>query len=66
VGLAKPDPRLYELTCKRLRVTPDEMVFLDDTPAIVDSAREFGIKAVLHESTQTSIAAINALLAETL
>ncbi len=66
VGLAKPDPRIYELTCKRLNVTPDEVVFLDDTPAIVESAREYGIMAVLHESTPTSIAAINALLAETL
>jgi epoxide hydrolase-like predicted phosphatase len=66
VGLAKPDPRTYELTCKRLGVSPDEMVFLDNTPAIVESAREFGIRAVLHESTPRSIAEINALLAETL
>ncbi|MEP6666299.1 MAG: HAD family phosphatase [Nocardioidaceae bacterium] len=65
VGLAKPDPRIYELTCKRLRVSPHEVVLLDDTPAIVDSAREFGIHAVLHESTPASIASINGLLAET-
>lgn len=30
VGMCKPDPRIYELTCMRLGVGPEEMVFLDD------------------------------------
>ena len=62
-GLAKPDPRIYALTCERLGVQPEEMVFLDDVATIVESARAFGIQAVRHENTPSSIAAIEAILA---
>jgi putative hydrolase of the HAD superfamily len=30
VGLSKPDPRIYELACRRLEVRPDECVFVGD------------------------------------
>lgn len=30
VGLAKPDPRIYELCCERLRVEADECLFVGD------------------------------------
>jgi putative hydrolase of the HAD superfamily len=30
VGLSKPDPRIYELCCKRLGVRPDEALFIGD------------------------------------
>ncbi len=64
VGLKKPDPRIYALTCDRLRVQPGEMVFLDDKEHIVESARQFGIHAIHHRRTPDSIAAIRAVLAE--
>lgn len=62
VGLAKPDPRIYELACAYLEVEPDELVFLDDVPLCVEGAAALGIHAVLHRSTPESIAAITALL----
>jgi HAD superfamily hydrolase (TIGR01509 family) len=63
VGLAKPDPAVYELTAARLGVRPDEIAFLDDVPANVDAARAAGWHAVLHEDTQRSIAEIERLIA---
>lgn len=63
VGLAKPDRRIYALTCARLGARPDEVVFLDDTPACVDGAAAYGMHALLHRDTASSIAAIDALLA---
>jgi putative hydrolase of the HAD superfamily len=30
VGLSKPDPRIYELACRRLEVRPDECLFVGD------------------------------------
>src|SRR5262249_52759025 len=39
VGLRKPDPRIYELVCERLDVTPSVSVFLDDLGANLKSAR---------------------------
>ena len=64
VGVTKPDPRIYLLTCDRLKVQPQEVVFLDDSLANVEAARQLGMRAVLHRSTPASIASINTLLAD--
>lgn len=63
IGLAKPDPRAYLLTCERLGVQPQEAVFLDDSPPCVEGARAVGMHAVVHLDTPTSIAAVTTLLA---
>jgi glucose-1-phosphatase len=62
VGLAKPDPAIYELACERLGVKPPEAAFVDDVPANVDGAAAVGLHAVLHESTATTIRAISELI----
>jgi epoxide hydrolase-like predicted phosphatase len=46
VGLLKPDPRIYALSCERLGVLPEEAVFLDDKPPFVAGARGAGLHAV--------------------
>jgi putative hydrolase of the HAD superfamily len=63
VGMSKPDPRVYELTCERLGVRPGEAVFLDDVPAAVDGARRVGMLGVLFRHNAQAIADIEALLA---
>jgi len=62
VGLAKPDRRIYELTCERLGVQPAEMIFLDDVERCVAAARESGIHAILFQNTAQAIADIEACL----
>lgn len=63
VGLSKPDRRIYELACDRLRVLPEEMIFLDDVEPNVEAADVLGIKAILFTSTSQAIADIDSLLA---
>lgn len=63
VGVEKPDAAIYELTQQRLGVQPGEIVFLDDREAAVAGARAAGWHAVLHVSTQESIAAVRAIIA---
>jgi putative hydrolase of the HAD superfamily len=63
VGLAKPDPAIYQLTASRLGVAPEEVVFLDDVPANVEAARAAGWHAVLHEATERSIAELERIIA---
>jgi putative hydrolase of the HAD superfamily len=46
VGIRKPDPRVYGLTCERLGVDPEAAVFLDDLPVNVAAARAVGMEAV--------------------
>jgi len=63
VGLAKPDPAIFELVCSRLGVTPAQTIFVDDVPGHCAAARRVGMQAIQHRSTPQTIAAITAMLA---
>jgi putative hydrolase of the HAD superfamily len=62
VGMAKPDPRIFALTCERLDCRPDEVVFLDDSQRHVASANAFGMHAILFRDNVQAVAAIQELL----
>ncbi len=62
VGIAKPDRRIFEMTCERLGVQPAEMVFLDDYERSLVAARQLGIHAILFQNTAQAIADIEACL----
>lgn len=62
VGLAKPDRRIYELTCARLGLAPAEIVFLDDAERCVAGARDAGLHAILYRDTAQAIADLDACL----
>jgi len=62
VGMTKPDPRVYRHTCERLGVRPEEVAFVDDTPACVEGACAVGMHGVLFENTAQAIADVEALL----
>lgn len=46
-GVAKPDPRAYEVTLDRLGILPSEAVFIDDTPGHVEAAKSIGLSGIL-------------------
>lgn len=46
VGLAKPDPAIYELLVERYGLDPARTVFTDDSPANVRAAAETGLVAL--------------------
>ncbi|GAC1460924.1 MAG: hypothetical protein PVSMB4_19740 [Ktedonobacterales bacterium] len=62
VGVAKPDQRIYAVTCERLGVRPDEIVFLDDVEQNVAAAAAFGLHAILFHDNAQAIADIQACL----
>lgn len=45
-GVRKPNPRIYEIACSRLEVTPSECVFLDDLGVNLKSARAMGMVTI--------------------
>lgn len=48
VGVAKPDPKIFEIALDRLRVAPADAIHVGDTPgADVDGARAAGVRPVL-------------------
>lgn len=62
VGVSKPDPRIYEITCERLGARPDEIVFLDDSAKNIAAAAVYGFHAILFHDNAQAIADIQACL----
>ena len=55
-GIRKPDPRIYELVCRRLDVTPPECVFLDDLGVNLKPARALGMTTIKVDDPGVAIA----------
>jgi putative hydrolase of the HAD superfamily len=62
VGLRKPDPAIYRLTCERLRVAPERCVFVDDVEVNCTAAAELGMAAVVFRSSEQAIAEVREAL----
>ncbi len=62
VGMSKPDPRIYALTCERLGVPPSEVIFLDDREGAIDAARASGIQGIVFKYNAQAIADIEACI----
>ena len=62
VGLRKPDPAIYRLTCERLAVAPEAAVFLDDTRRHVEGARQVGLHAILVRDPWVALDELDAIL----
>lgn len=64
VGLRKPDPRIYELTCAHLGVAPERCAFLDDHPGNVEAARRLGMAGIhVGADPWVALAELDAVLA---
>jgi epoxide hydrolase-like predicted phosphatase len=61
VGLRKPNPAIYHLTCERLGVIPDRAVLLDDIESNLRGAEAAGLRAIHVGPDPTE--AVEALLA---
>ena len=62
VGLRKPDPAIFRLTCERLGVAPEAAVFLDDTRRHVEAARQVGLHGILVRDPLDALAELDAIL----
>jgi putative hydrolase of the HAD superfamily len=47
VGMAKPEPAVFDLACGRLGLAPAECVFVDDHEPNVKAAQDLGMQGVL-------------------
>ena len=48
--LIKPDPAIYHLTLKRIKREAHECLFIDDSPANIETARRLGFHTILFQS----------------
>ncbi len=52
-NLAKPDPRIFQLTIERHGLEPRRTLFIDDSPRNVEAARALGLSAVQFRGPDT-------------
>src|SRR5262249_3099020 len=62
VGMRKPDREIYELTCARMQVSPDETIFVDDNADNIAAARAYGTEVVHFVEVTDALAALDAIL----
>jgi putative hydrolase of the HAD superfamily len=62
VGVAKPDPLIYQIAFDRLRLGPEAVVFVDDMTRNLEAARAVGMRPVMFNGTQRTIEAVERLL----
>jgi epoxide hydrolase-like predicted phosphatase len=61
VGMRKPEPEIFRLTAGRLRLAPEQCVFVDDLMPNVRGATEVGMVGVHHVTPQATLDALEAL-----
>lgn len=64
VGMAKPDPRIYQLALEKLGVAASESVFVDDFSENVEGARAVGMHAIHFTRPEKALQELKQLLAD--
>lgn len=62
VGLRKPDPRIFELACRRLEVSAPESIFLDDIGRNLKAARAMGMTTIKVDEADRALDELSELL----
>jgi len=61
VGVRKPDPTIYELGVRAVRLRPDECVYVDDLGGNLKPARAMGMTTVLHTGAEATVAELSGI-----
>ena len=64
VGMRKPDANIYHHTLNRLKIKPNEAVFVDDLPHNIKAASDLGMIGILHVDYETTKMEIEAIFDE--
>jgi putative hydrolase of the HAD superfamily len=62
VGMRKPDPRIYQLMCRRLGAEPTETAFLDDIGTNLKSAKALGMHTIKVDDPEQALRELGALV----
>ena len=61
-NVRKPDPRFYQLACKRGKVNPNEVIFLDDLGINLKPAKALGMQTIKVVRTEDALQDLQDLL----
>lgn len=60
--LRKPDVKAFELILQRLKVKPEEAVFIDDKEENIDAAEKLGMKAILFKDNKDFFSCLDIIM----
>ena len=62
VGIRKPNPEIYMMSCDALKVSPDQCIYLDDLGINLKPARELGMTTIIVIQPEDAIQEVRNLL----
>jgi epoxide hydrolase-like predicted phosphatase len=63
-GVSKQDPEIFECALQRLRLRPEETVFVDNTQSNLIAPRTIGIHAIFHDDVRNDVQGLSVKLVE--
>jgi putative hydrolase of the HAD superfamily len=61
IGMKKPDKKLYNYVLRKINLSPQEVLFIDDKIENIESAREMNIHAIKYENYEKLLVEIKKL-----
>ena len=62
VGVAKPDPKIFQIALEQARVGPSEALFVDDFYVNIEGCEKVGMKGIHFKDTQSTLQQLKQLL----
>jgi putative hydrolase of the HAD superfamily len=62
LGCVKPDVKIFRLALNQFSLKPDECLFIDDKKANIESAKRYGLSAILHKENNKTITSLYNIL----
>ena len=60
--IKKPDPKIFLLTCEKLKVKPEECLFMDDSLENAESAKKLGMQVIWWNKEEEKTDILNKLI----
>lgn len=54
LGVRKPNPHIFQMAMEIVQVSPQECIYFDDRPMLVNAAKKLGINAIHHQSFEAT------------
>jgi putative hydrolase of the HAD superfamily len=62
LGVAKPDPRIFQHALTQLKVKPEKSIFVDDAEENIEGAQQMGLQTILFQDPNSAIAQLHDLI----
>jgi len=62
IKIRKPNPEIYRLTLEKLKIQPEEAVFIDNREWNIKPAKKLGIKTILFKNNKQTIKELNKIV----